>query len=105
VAALSRELLGELGLSVTHVSNPDAARKVLANPHGIDVVMSDIMMPGGTSGLELAREIRRSHPALPIVLPTGYVEAASDLEDGEFNLLLKPYTIEALAEALKVTVR
>jgi hypothetical protein len=35
-------------------------------------------------------------------LTTGYVESAADIRDGEFNLLLKPYTLEALAEALGV---
>jgi CheY-like chemotaxis protein len=67
-------------------------------------VLSDIMMPGGVSGLELAREIRRRHAKLPIVLTTGYVEAASGMKDREFNLLPKPYSVEALADALGVGV-
>ena len=46
------------------------------------------------------REIRRRHPELPVLLTARYVEAASDMADGEFDLLLKPYTLEALAEAL-----
>ena len=60
------------------------------------------MMPGGVSGLELARELRRRYPRLPVVLTTGYVEAAAGMIDGEFDLLLKPYTLEALADALGV---
>ena len=68
----------------------------------IDIVLSDIMMPGGVSGLELAREIRRRHPSLPIVLTTGYAEAAAGMESTEFRLLLKPYTLDALADALIV---
>ena len=59
-------------------------------------------MPGGRSGLDLAREIRKRHPRLPVVLATGYAEAAASLEDGEFRLLLKPYSLEALADALGV---
>ena len=62
------------------------------------------MMPGGVSGLELAREIRTRHPNLPVILTTGYVEAAARMKDGEFELLLKPYSIEALADALGVEV-
>ena len=68
----------------------------------IDAVFSDIMMPGGMSGLDLAREIRKRHARLPIVLATGYAESAANLEDGEFRLLLKPYSLEALADALGV---
>lgn len=51
-----------------------------------DLVVSDIMMPGGVGGLQLAREIRRRHPAMPSILTTGYVEAAIDMKDGEFDL-------------------
>jgi CheY-like chemotaxis protein len=104
VSALTRELLSSLGFSVTHVASAEAALGALANSRRIDVVLSDIMMPGGVSGLELAREIRRRHPNLPILLTTGYVEAAADLKDGEFDLLLKPFTVEALAEALGIDV-
>jgi DNA-binding LytR/AlgR family response regulator len=60
-------------------------------------MFADIMIPGGISGLELAREVRRRQPDLPIALATGYVESAADLKDGEFRLLVKPYSLEALA--------
>jgi signal transduction histidine kinase len=102
VAALSRELLVSLGFVVTHVAGPDAALGALANSRQIDMVFSDIMMPGGVSGLQLAREIRRRYPNLPVLLTTGYVEAAADMEDGEFDVLPKPFTLEALAEALGI---
>jgi DNA-binding NtrC family response regulator len=65
-------------------------------------VLSDIMMPGGVSGLHLAREIRRRYPNMPVVLTTGYVESVSEMKDGEFALLLKPFSLEALADALGV---
>ena len=102
VSALSRELLTSLGFSVTHVASADAALEALADSRQIDRVVSDIMMPGGVSGLQLAREIRRRHPDIPVLLTTGYAEAAADLAEGEFDLLLKPFSIEALAEALGV---
>ena len=102
VSALTREMLSSLGFSVTHVSSAAAALGALADSRSIDVVVSDIMMPGGISGVQLAREIRRRRPHLPILLTTGYVEAASGLENGEFELLLKPFSLEALAAALGV---
>jgi signal transduction histidine kinase/CheY-like chemotaxis protein len=104
VSALTREMLSNLAFTVTHVTSAEAALGALANARAIDVVLSDIMMPGGVSGLELAREIRKRLPTLPVILTTGYVEAAARMEDGEFNLLLKPYSLEALAEALGVEV-
>ena len=102
VSALTRELLGSLGFTVTHVTGAEAALGALANARHIDIVLSDIMMPGGVSGLQLAREIRRRHATLPIVLTTGYVESVAEMKDGEFTLLLKPFSVEALAEALGV---
>jgi CheY-like chemotaxis protein len=105
VSALTRELLGTLGFSVTHVASADAALGALADGRQIDLVLSDIMMPGGVSGLSLAREIRKRQPRLRILLTTGYVEAAADMEDGEFDLLPKPFSLEALADALGVKVK
>jgi signal transduction histidine kinase/CheY-like chemotaxis protein len=102
VAALTRELLASLGFVVTRVASADAALGALANARGIDVVLSDVMMPGGVSGLQLAREIRRRHPALRILLTTGYVEALAGMATDEFDVLLKPYTAESLASVLGI---
>ena len=105
VAALAREMLGTLGFGVIHVSSPSAALGALANGRAVDAVFSDIMMPGGTNGVDLAREIRRRQPGVPIVLATGYAESAAGMMDGEFRLLLKPYSLEALADALGIDGR
>jgi CheY-like chemotaxis protein len=102
VAALTRELLGTLGFAVIHVGSADAALGALADSRTIDLVLSDIMMPGGVNGVQLAREIRRRYPTLPVILTTGYVEAAADAKDGEFPMLPKPFTLETLADALGV---
>jgi signal transduction histidine kinase/ActR/RegA family two-component response regulator len=102
VATLTHELLSSLGFAISHVASAEAALGALANSRHIDLVLSDIMMPGGVSGLQLAREIRRRYPETPVILTTGYVEAAADMKDGEFALLLKPFTVEALADALAV---
>jgi len=105
VSALTREMLGCLGFSVIHVASPRAALEVLAEARPVDVILSDIMMPGGMSGLELAREVRRRYQHLPIVLTTGYADAAAAMAPSEFQLLLKPYSTAALAQALQVEAR
>jgi CheY-like chemotaxis protein len=102
VAAVTREMLGFLGFEVVHAASPDAALGALANGRQVDVVFSDIMMPGGISGLELGREIRRRQPGLRIVLTTGLSDAAADMHSAEFVLLLKPYSAEALSRALGI---
>ena len=104
VSAVTIELLTSLGFSVTHVESAEAALQALANSPRVDAVLSDIMLPGGISGLQLAREIRRRQPGLPVVLTTGYAEAAAEMEDGEFKILLKPFGLDALSAALGVDV-
>jgi CheY-like chemotaxis protein len=102
VAALTQDLLRSLGFAVIHVTGGAAALGALADGRGVDAVLSDIMMPGGVSGIELAREIHRRKPQLPVVLTTGYAEAAAQGGTDRFRVLLKPYTLEALADALGV---
>jgi signal transduction histidine kinase/CheY-like chemotaxis protein len=102
VAALTREMLGHLGFEVIHAASPAAALGALANARRVDVVFSDIMMPGGMSGLQLGREIRRRQPDLRIVLTTGYSEAAAAMDSAEFTLLLKPYSLDGLSQALGI---
>jgi signal transduction histidine kinase len=101
VAALTGEMLDSIGYEVTHVATPAAALGALANGRRFDVVFSDVMMPGGMSGVELAREIRRRRPDMPIMLATGYIEAARDAVAEGLKVLAKPYQIEELAHSLR----
>jgi CheY-like chemotaxis protein len=102
VAALTRELLTSLGFSVSHVAVPDAALRVVKQSREIDIVVTDLMMPGSINGLQLAREIRKFQSALPIVLTTGSASPHAGKDCDEFPLLLKPYSAETLAHALEV---
>jgi len=102
VAALVGELLRQLGYRSVRVASAEAALGALANERAIDVVFSDVMMPGGMNGVELAREIRRRRPRLPILLTSGYAESAlPGAELDKIELLAKPYGIEQLAAALR----
>jgi PAS domain S-box-containing protein len=100
VAALTRETLNALGFEVTRVASGAEALTVLDDRRAIDVVFSDIMMPGGVDGLELARQLRRRRPDLPVVLTTGMAPEAGAARAEGFDLLLKPYQPEQLAAVL-----
>jgi CheY-like chemotaxis protein len=102
VAALVVEMLGQLGYQPTRVASAKAALGALADGRPIDLVLSDIMMPGGMNGLELAREVRQRRPRLPLLLTTGYAEAAKREADAAgIPLLPKPYVLHELATALE----
>jgi PAS domain S-box-containing protein len=95
VAELAGALLHELGYESATVNSGREALARLARDTDFDLVFADIIMPGGISGLELARKIRERFPELPILLTTGFSEAAAD-ETVEFPLISKPYDFEAL---------
>jgi len=58
-------------------------------------------MPGGMSGLELARKLRNLRPGLPVVLATGYTQWGPRVTDENFVFIAKPYRREALADTLR----
>ena len=85
-------------MPVETVGNADAALRALKDgPY--DLVLSDIVMAGAKNGLDLAREIRAQRPNLPVILATGYSEAAAEA-GAEFTLLRKPYDASDLNRAL-----
>jgi PAS domain S-box-containing protein len=105
VAMLVTEMLRELGYRVTRAASAQGALGALADEREIDLVLSDIMMPGTMNGMELAREVRRRRPGAPILLTTGYAGAAvQDTVVGDIEILCKPYAIEDLDAALRVAL-
>ena len=66
---------------------------------GIDLVFSDIVMPGKMDGLGLARQLKALRPELPILLATGPSDAAVNVR-GDFPILRKPYEIQQLSQAI-----
>jgi signal transduction histidine kinase/ActR/RegA family two-component response regulator len=102
VAALVGEMIAQLGYQVTRVASARAALGALANGRSIDIVFTDIMMPGGMNGVELAREIRARGHDVPILLTSAYAEAVelNDEYDAKLEVLHKPFQLEQLASKL-----
>jgi PAS domain S-box-containing protein len=98
VASASAGLLEQLGYSVRWVSDAASALSVL-DRDTVDLVFSDIVMSGKMDGLGLAHAIKQKHPALPILLTTGYSEALQNVR-GDFPILRKPYQLHELSRAL-----
>lgn len=94
-------MLRELGHSVDHVTTADEALTRLDRPHAYDAVFSDMVMPGRMNGLDLAKTLRTRCPDVPVLLTTGYSEAAAMAANENIELLPKPYSIEALATGIR----
>jgi signal transduction histidine kinase/CheY-like chemotaxis protein len=105
VADLVCEMLRELGYKSKRGASATEALRMIEEAGPFDLVLSDMIMPGKMNGLELAQEIVRREPHLPVVLMTGYSEAAAAAAAEGFPLLVKPYTMEALGDVLGQALR
>ena len=104
VAAVVKNMLKLIGYRADHVRDGATALAVLLSGQKFDLVFSDIIMPGGMSGLDLARKIRQHFPGLPVLLSSGYARATGEVFREGFDIIAKPYGADSLAEALRRTV-
>ncbi len=98
VAELAAGMLDELGFETVVAHSAKEALDRLAGGEKPKLIFSDIVMPGGISGIELARKVRDRFPELPILLTTGYSEQVAGTHG--FPVLQKPYELDSLADAL-----
>jgi signal transduction histidine kinase len=98
VAEVVGGLARDAGCAPTRVATASAALAALSDGQRFDLVFSDIIMPGAMNGLELAQEIERRFPGLPVVLTTGF-SGAADIGN-QFPVLRKPYQPEEFERLL-----
>ena len=103
-AEATAELLRDIGFQAVRVRDGKAALAALDRNPTIELVMSDIVMPGGMSGLELARTLRERRPELMVVMATGYSQYALQVVKEGFALVEKPYRRDVLAASLRAAV-
>jgi len=104
VGTFATAALRDLGHDTVLARNAkEALGRLERDGAGFDVVFSDVMMPG-MNGIELAQLIRSRLPALPVILTSGYSEILSKQGAGEFELLHKPYSIDALSTVFQRVV-
>lgn len=108
VRIVTKERLSLLGYRVIEAVNGAEALKIASMGDPLDLVFSDIVMPGGVSGIELAKRLRRMRPELPILLTSGFPDEAARLEASEtfpLAVLRKPYKNEELAQRIAYVLR
>jgi len=91
VREVTAEWLREAGFVVAAAADGMQAMALLRRGEPVDVMFTDVVMPGGMSGVDLVREARRLWPALPVLLATGYPGQGLDSEQYGFEVLAKPY--------------
>jgi two-component system, NtrC family, sensor kinase len=95
VSTVAADYLEQCGCKVLLANSAEAAIDALHERRDIDLVLSDIVMPG-MSGLELGRLVRKNHPDVAVILASGYSDKAAVAAEEGFALIRKPYSPEAL---------
>ena len=103
VRDFSTTTLRDLGYGVREASDAAEALAALQETDDIDLLFTDVVLPGGLNGAELAREARELRPGMKILLTTGYARSALDDADVEagLELISKPFSVERLAIRLR----
>jgi PAS domain S-box-containing protein len=103
VAESAASLFGLMGYRTLHAENAADALELLGNGKAIDLVFSDVVMPGAMNGVELAREIAARYPHLPVLLNSGYSDQVQR-SGHSFEILRKPLDLPALEKAIERAV-
>jgi PAS domain S-box-containing protein len=99
VADVTSALLEQLGYRVVRAENAAEALRHLQQGIEFDLIFSDIVMPGALNGLGLAQICREQFPKIPVLLTSGFNDAAQEVE-GRFDILRKPFELAALERAI-----
>ncbi|HET6608109.1 MAG TPA: response regulator [Rhodopila sp.] len=101
VAVITSDIIRSLGYEVVHVDRARKALEILTNAKtAFQLLITDVVMPDGMDGVQLAQQVRRELPSLPILLVSGYNEASWADASG-FRLLRKPLPAQQLAQAIE----
>jgi CheY-like chemotaxis protein len=94
VRFLISDALRDAGYEVFEAFNADEALDILDSGVTVDLVFSDVRMPGSIDGLGLLAHVRTNSPDLPVLITSGHLPADLALADGATQFLAKPYLIE-----------
>ncbi|MGH7045976.1 MAG: PAS domain S-box protein [Stellaceae bacterium] len=99
-------MLADLGYRTLVAQTGPEALALLHRERVVDLLFTDVIMPGGMSGIDLARTASRLRPDLRILLTSGYAGAAHEAQapSGEFQFLAKPYRAPTLEKKLRETL-
>ena len=106
VRALTVKRFERLGYQVVECVTGAEAREALKNGLAVDIVFTDIMMPGGLTGIDLGRWVGENRPKLPVILTTGFAEEIAGTTTGKesWTILRKPYTQKDLANVVRTVL-
>lgn len=96
VRELAETMLASAGYAVVSAPSGEQALDLLEHGDAVDLVFTDVMMPGGMNGLQLADQVRARRPGTPILVTTGYMDELPASRGPRLDILSKPYRQEDL---------
>lgn len=100
IRSFLRAVLEQQNLRCVEAENPTSALKVIQGLNCLDLLVSDLIMPGDLSGLDLAYSVRNTFPKIPVILISGYLD-----NDGsktvEFDFIAKPFGAATIVKAVE----
>ncbi len=105
VLEMAVECLRDLGYGTLQATTGQAALKQLQTAGRIDVLFSDVVMPGGMDGFQLRAEARRLRPGLKVLLTSGYPGSFERTNESDLRLLTKPYDRVQLANHVSAVLQ
>jgi PAS domain S-box-containing protein len=104
VREVTRLRLEQLGYTVVETENGASALAALGSGRAIDLVFSDVVMTGGLSGFDVARDVRAGWPNVKVLLTSGYPDdmlRSQQISPQDLRILRKPYNLTELARAIR----
>ncbi|MEO1925662.1 MAG: response regulator, partial [Gammaproteobacteria bacterium] len=99
--------LKNLGYITLEAENADMAKIIIESGEHIDLLFSDVLMPGEMDGHMLSVWTKENYPKIKVILTSGFSKGKTDANKDQahpFTLLRKPYTIEKLAKEIRDTI-
>ena len=99
--------LKKLGYKTLEAGNANMAKTIIKSGEPIDLIFSDILMPGKINGYKLATWTEKYFPEIKIILTSGYNNGKADVHRNEarpFPFMRKPYSIDKLAKQIRTTL-
>ena len=107
VRALAKTILIEHGYRVLSAADGDSALEILSGRDKVDLLFTDLVMPGALTGPKLALEAARLRPGLKILFTSGYSDASVEefgIDDPALDIVIKPYRRHDLAARVKAAL-
>lgn len=96
------DFLTDAGMTTVEASTADEALKVLSERPEVDIVFTDVHMPGTMDGIELANTVRRNYPEIGVIIASGLARLSSSSLPSNMRFFSKPYDLNEIVDAIAV---